>query len=540
MTYKVLARKCRPQTFEEVIGQLHVTRTLQNAIREGRIAHAFLFAGERGVGKTSVARILAKALNCQNGPTERPCNSCCSCSEITDGSSLDVHEIDGASNNSVEDIRALRENSKYLPSRDRYKIYIIDEVHMLSASAFNALLKTLEEPPPHVLFMFATTDPRKIPDTIISRCLRFDFKRIPVKQIARHLETIAGNEQVSISPRGLFLIARGADGSMRDAQTLFERALSYCGSEIQDAPLEEMLGLIDSRFIHQTLDAVLSKNAQACMEAVAQVFEIGADLQQFYYSLLEHMRNLIFVKTSRETSGLLDLADQDLKKLEGLAAGASPDDLYRCYRLCFSLEDEIAKSALPRIALEVCLLEMVHIQQAIPLDEILVRVESLQKQLGAGPAGPGRAARPVPKPQHAAGDAGNRAADQPRRGGAGVKDFLAFVRKEHPPTAAVLEHGEIDVHEDGAVRILLPEGSFYLSRMQEPEAEKRIQALCDDFFRKPVKLSIIATREKKKVNQQADEQVTRNESRQHALHNPVIQKLVETFNGKVIEIRTEG
>ena len=307
MAYKVLAIKCRPQTFDEVIGQKHVTQTLKNAIKEKRIAHAFLFIGERGVGKTSIARILAKALNCHEGPTEQPCNKCPSCIEITDGNSIDVHEIDGASHTGVDAIRTLRENARYLPARDKHKIYIIDEVHMLSTSAFNALLKTLEEPPDHIIFMFATTEPQKIPDTIISRCLRFDLKRISSNEIINHLLNITKRENISISSKGLSLIAREADGSMRDSQTILERAISYCGINIEDSTLEEILGHIDSQFIYRIMGAVISDNSQACMDTVNESYEYGVDFKKFYYAILEHIRDLIMVKTLKDPKNHLTI-----------------------------------------------------------------------------------------------------------------------------------------------------------------------------------------------------------------------------------------
>ena len=240
MSYQVLARKWRPQSFEEVIGQKHVVKTLQNAIVHNRIAHSFLFAGQRGVGKTSIARILAKALNCQEGPTAQPCGNCNSCKEITGGNSIDVLEIDGASNTGVDDVRELRESVKYVPSKSRYKIYIIDEVHMLSNSAFNALLKTLEEPPAHVIFMFATTEPHKIPATVLSRCQRFDLRRISLEAIVKQLNEITSGEKIKISEQGLRWIAREAEGSMRDAQSILDRVISYAGEKISDEDIAEV------------------------------------------------------------------------------------------------------------------------------------------------------------------------------------------------------------------------------------------------------------------------------------------------------------
>src|SRR5512139_2944372 len=278
-SYLVLARKWRPQLFEEVVGQQPITQTLQNAILKKRVAHAFLFTGARGVGKTSTARILAKALNCEKDLQTNPCNQCTNCQEITHGNSMDVIEIDGASNRGIDEIRELRENVRYTPAKSTYKIYIIDEVHMLTKEAFNALLKTLEEPPPHIIFIFATTEPHKIPATILSRCQRYDFKRIPFKEVIESLKRIMGEEGNEISPRGLLAIARESEGSLRDAQSLLDQVIAYSGTNIHDEDVAEVLGLIDRKMLSDTIEAIADKDVERCMKVIEQVYHFGYDLQ---------------------------------------------------------------------------------------------------------------------------------------------------------------------------------------------------------------------------------------------------------------------
>lgn len=542
MSYRVIARKCRPQTFDEVIGQKHVTRTLRNAITEKRIAHGFLFSGERGVGKTSIARILAKCLNCHSGPTAEPCGSCPSCLEITNGNSIDVHEIDGASNNSVDDIRLLRENVKYMPSRDRNKIYIIDEVHMLTTHAFNALLKTLEEPPEHVVFILATTEPHKIPDTILSRCLRFDFKRIPSADIVEHLGSIAEAEKVSISRHGLMLIAREADGSMRDAQTILERAITYCGAHIKDADLQDMLGHIGRQVICRVLKAVIAEDAKGCIDALDEVYELGIDLKKFYFSLLETLRDLMVLKAVKDPAKLVDAADEDMLLLRELEGGATREELLRMFRLCFSAENDIVRSALPRIALEVCLLEMMELKRALPLDEIMAQLEVLQaggamapQRQGFSPpaARPTAAAPPSPGQRQAQPSAPRPGSAQ----GAGAQAFCALVQRSSPAIWSLMNHGSVEAGADSGVKILFPAGSFHMEQLKDAEKEARLRELAAECFGKAVPVTIAAGGEKKKSAEHEARQ-ERQLTREKVLHNPVIRKIVDTFNGAIVDIRT--
>jgi len=379
MSYLVLARKWRPQVFEDVIGQRSTTQTLQNAITQKRVAHAFLFAGARGVGKTSTARILAKALNCEKGPQVNPCNQCSTCQEISSGTSLDVIEIDGASNRGIDEIRELRENVRYTPVKNRYKIIIIDEVHMLTREAFNALLKTLEEPPTHVLFIFATTEPHKIPATILSRCQRYDFKRIPLGGIVASLKRITEAEGVQVSQAGLLSIARASEGSMRDGQSLLDQVISYAGKRIRDEDIIEALGLIDLRILYETFEAIARKDAGRCMEIVEQVYHAGYDIQHFCHELLQHLRNLILMKVSEHPEGLIELPEEELEALGKQAGHFQFEQLNHLFNLLLKGAEEIAQAAFPRTMLEMTLIRMATLHPVVPIDEILKKLEGLGK-----------------------------------------------------------------------------------------------------------------------------------------------------------------
>ena len=302
MSYLVIARKYRPQTFDEVVGQEHIARTLKNAIEMKRMAHAYLFSGPRGVGKTTTARILAKALNCQIGPTSSPCNQCTACTEITDGRALDVIEIDGASNRGIDEVRELRENVKFTPSSLRYKIYIIDEVHMLTDPAFNALLKTLEEPPEHIVFMFATTEPHRIPLTIKSRCQRFNFKLIPRVQIIERLKHICQKENIKIDQDSLMLIARSGEGSMRDAESIMDQVVSYTGKEVKKEEVIFILGILPMELLNRATDMIIESRPKDILNLLDEINEGGYNIHQFINDLRQHFRNILILKTAGRES----------------------------------------------------------------------------------------------------------------------------------------------------------------------------------------------------------------------------------------------
>ena len=402
MSYLVLARKYRPQSFEAVVDQDHVTRTLINAIAAGRVAHAILFTGPRGTGKTTVARILAKAMNCAAGPTPEPCNDCQSCREITSGKAVDVFEIDGASNNSVDQIRELRDNVKYMPAHSPHKIYIIDEVHMLSTPAFNALLKTLEEPPAHVMFIFATTEPHKIPATILSRCQRHDFKRIALASITDHMQKLCGLEHFDISRSSLTLIAREAGGSIRDALSLLDQVTACSDGKIEDTQVLDLLGVIDRKMIFDLVQALLDGNAQKVLESLDVVHQRGHDMKRLYADLVEHFRHLMVVKLCRQTGRLVDLPAHEIQRLQEQVASVSTAHLNQLFDLLFKEEPAVKFSAQPKIAVEMACFRLLQAKPTLTIESLIEKLDTLRRQIEDSPADPAPQTADIQRPPTAA------------------------------------------------------------------------------------------------------------------------------------------
>ncbi len=389
MSYLVLARKWRPQSFDDLVGQEHVSRTIGNAIAQERVAHAFLFTGVRGVGKTTSARILAKTLNCEKGPTATPCLVCSPCKEIAAGVDVDVQEIDGASNTGVDDVRRIQESLPYRPARDRYKILIVDEVHMLSGNAWNAFLKTLEEPPPHVKFIFATTEVHKVPITILSRCQRYDFKMISAQRIAERVRYILGEEKITADDAAVQLVAREAAGSMRDALSILDQVIAFGGNKLVGEEVARVLGVADRQALHGLASAIVAADAAQALREIDRLASAGFDLAHVARDLLRRFRDLVIARLVPEPDALLDLADAELADVKTLAANADADDLSRLFQGMSRGLDEIAKSGTPRHAFEVATVRLARRPPLVPVDALLDRLAALEKRLGGGTAGGG-------------------------------------------------------------------------------------------------------------------------------------------------------
>ena len=393
MSYQVFARKYRPQTFDDLVGQNHVSQTLKNAVEQNRLAHAYLFVGPRGVGKTSTARILAKALNCVNGPTVTPCGVCDNCREIAAGNSLDVIEIDGASNNSVEDVRELRDNVRYAPAKGRYKIYLIDEVHMLSSAAFNALLKTLEEPPPHVKFIFATTEPQKVLPTILSRCQRFDLHRIPAKLIAQHLQYIAKQEKITLEPAAAHAIARGAEGGLRDAESMLDQLVAFCGDPISEGDVLKVFGFTSEQTVADLTDRILRSATAEAIELVHEQCETGKDMMKLMSDLISYLRDLLVFKVKPEA--LADDANPELQKsLETESAAIETDRLLELIDQFAAAEGRMKWAPNKKLHFEVAVIKAIQTLNQVTLNEVIENLSALRDGKttpSASEAAPGRA-----------------------------------------------------------------------------------------------------------------------------------------------------
>ena len=561
MSYLVLARKWRPQTFQDLIGQEHVSQTLKNAIDSDRVAHAFLFTGARGVGKTSAARIFAKALNCVNGPTITPCNVCPACIEITNGTAVDVQEIDGASNNGVDEVRELRENIKYLPSSSRYKLFIIDEVHMLSNSAFNALLKTLEEPPAHVKFIFATTEPHKVPITILSRCQRFDFKRIPLPRLLARLRFIVEQEGVAISDEALMVVARKGDGSMRDALSTLDQVLAFCGTAVADDDVRQLLGVVDHRLVQELVAAVQQQDARTALDMVRQTDAYGYNMRQFTQEVLQHLRNLLLLKAAGSGVDLGELSDGELEVVREQAANSPLADLQRFVAILLKAEAEMAQATFPRLVLELALVRMATLMPLVPVDELLQRLAqggsgtatAVQRPMAVSERRPppprpsvsvAATSAPVPVVNSAATAAMPPASHIPRPQRSGTvgdlwPDLVSSVRAHKPLMAVMLEKARPFKVDATVVEIGYQSGAFELERLRDAAVLAELQGLARQFFGQEPAIKVREVRPGDVDAPSLQEKKTRDHAersrvlRDAALGHPVIGDALQIFGGEL-------
>lgn len=544
MAYQVIARKWRPKTFADVVGQNHITQTLANALKNGRIHHALLFTGPRGTGKTSSARILAKSLRCPRAVDFVPCNTCSSCVEVALGRSLDVQELDAASNNSVDDIRKLLEGVMSSPSSGQWKIYIVDEVHMLSTSAFNALLKTLEEPPAHVLFILATTEVHKIPETILSRCQRFDFKRIPTRQIVDQLRHICETDSVKADDESLWLIARQGDGSMRDAQSLLDQVITFSHGALERASVTRILGLTDRSLLYDCLKALISRDTQGTLKVIESLSTTGLEPRLFAQEMLESLRHLLIVKISTaQMSSILDLPDSELKDLAELGAGLSEEEIHLLFEMAMKGANDLPRSQDPRLVLEVLLLRMASAPRIVDLRTLLGQPQprgdlhpasraqsaSLNRTAPAAPAPP----PPVPKPKTMA-----RGATPPEK----WLNFVELVRMEDPLFTAKIENLLFTGEESRRLRLVIPPRLVFLKEQTSGKAFlEKLKGFIDSLWGEGYSFEIVAGKDapggESAQNLAARKRAAEQDQiRQQVADHPLVRAAQNVFSGEIKSI----
>lgn len=580
MSYVVMARKWRPQTFEDVVGQEHIVRTLKNALTANRISHAYLFTGPRGVGKTTTARLLAKAVNCLMPADGEPCNHCVRCEEIISGASTDVIEIDGASNGLVDDARELREKVKYSPAACRYKVLIIDEVHMMSNAAFNALLKTLEEPPAHTIFILATTEAHKIPATIISRCQRFDFRRIPLKEIVERLAVMAKNEGVEAEEEALHAVARGADGSLRDAQSLLDQIISFSGNRLAAADAVTVLGLVPGEVFAELVDAIAGQDAPKALAVVERLVEHGADLRQFMKDWVEYWRCLVVARVVPDRhEDVLNLAANQITTVERQGKLFSLEELTALAKLAASTDEELRRTQHPRMLLELLLVRLCGARRVVSLETLWQQLKELETRLAGMPDRAAPAA-PVPSaaPMSSAADSTPAAAPSPADSipaaapspvdsipadpaPAGEPVLVAESLEDAPPDTpleqvrgqwnafmqavgqknrriqALLKDVTVVAAETGWVDLLCA-SPYHQSGLEKEEARKLVESALEATLGRSVRMRLKAAGEERP--QGAAEAAPADREREFeaiARKEPLVQKALELFGGKIVDVK---
>ena len=576
MSYKVIARKYRPQTFAEVVGQQHVTQTLANAIRTDRVAHAYIFSGVRGVGKTTTARILAKALNCVKGPTPEPDNTCDSCREISAGTSLDVLEIDAASNRGIDQIRELREMVRYAPAAGRYKIIILDEAHQLTDEASNALLKTLEEPPERVIFMLATTRPEDLVETIKSRAQLFQFRSLSFREIADSIERIAKEEKLKIDSGAVAVLARAGEGSLRDALSLLEQAIAYCGDDISDTQVRELLGVVAESLLDELVEAIAAQSPERALELVHRLIADGQNLQHFCREAIRHFRNLLVARIAGAESDLIPAPAEERPRLAKQAAMFGEEDLTRFFQILLLTDDDLRRRPDPRLHLELGLLKMVNAQRLAPLEELLAELRKETSSPASPRAAPlvraaAQSASPSRGSESAAAAASSGAATEAAPARASSPETLASAPRAATPVPAapprvvaratetttdglaaaqveaiksalqgqkflwsIVEHATRWEVDAGELRLFFPAESRALAEMlQARDPMERLRTVLHDAVGQPLRVCV-------KLDSSRVAMGRSSELRARFEEDPIVRAMLERFGGQISKVKQPG
>ncbi|MGM0681045.1 MAG: DNA polymerase III subunit gamma/tau, partial [Thermodesulfobacteriota bacterium] len=564
MSYLVLARKWRPQTFSDVVGQQAIVKTLRNGLLRGRVAHALLFSGVRGVGKTTLARIMAKALNCQEEKEKRPCNSCESCREISEGAAVDLNEIDGASNRGINEIRELKENIRFYPVKNRYKIIIIDEVHMLTGEAFNALLKTLEEPPGHVYFMFATTEIHKVPITILSRCQRYELKRVDFRELEDFFTGIARQEGVSISREALQMVVREADGSVRDGLSLLDQLFSFGDTEIGSEEVFQMLGLVDRGVVFKLAEHLLAGDLSRALSLFDSIYSSGLDLRHFASDLLECFRGLMVCSSSSDPEKILNLSDQDLAELKRLVRGRQPQTLYNCFQILMNGVETLRYSSQPRMEMEIVFVRITQSGQVVPASTLLARLNELAENFPQPGQDPVDLTEQAEKPaavqnsfdavsevtqkkkvnedeERKAGVYAGESQEQERQVTRGNvrknwQEFIEYVKGRTPWMAEMIKLGS-NPREAGNEVIVQFENHNDCHFLLKDEYRKSLTTYAQDFFQKELQFRVMV-RGESESGREIEKDDNSGAERRALAADPLVTMTAGVFNGRVAAIRT--